>query len=156
MGRPRPNTYREVARSERAEPFERLVDEGAADVAVKELPDLVSGEAVGRSLESLADAIGNGVSDAVAEEGGGGVGTVVRQGEGRLEVRQPDDGAAVESGVDGAEAQHLGFGAAGGCAVETRALLAQGRVVVVPELVCGRVAAKEDFGVGLGPTRRHA
>jgi hypothetical protein len=36
-------------------------------VAVKELPDLVSGEAVGCSLQSLADAIGDGVSDAVAE-----------------------------------------------------------------------------------------
>ena len=53
--------------------------------------------------------------------------------------------------VDGAEAQHLGFGAAGGCAVEARAVLAQGRVVVVPEFACARVAAKEDFGLALRP-----
>ena len=111
----------------RAEPFERLADDAAADVAVKELPDLFPGEAVGLSLQSLADAIGNGVSDAVTEEGGGGVGTVVPQGEGSLEVRQADDGAAVESSVDGAEAQHLCFAATGGGTVEARAVLAQGR-----------------------------
>ena len=35
-----------------------------------------------------------------------------------MEVGQLDDGAAVESSVEGAEAQHLCFGAAGGCAVE--------------------------------------
>ena len=61
---------------ERAEPFERLVDRSAADVAMEEVADLFSGEAVGRSLQSLSDAIGNGVSDAVTEEGVGGVGTV--------------------------------------------------------------------------------
>jgi hypothetical protein len=33
-------------------------------------------------------------------------------------MEQADDGAAVESGVDGAEAQDLGFGAAGGGAVQ--------------------------------------
>ena len=118
---------------------------------MEEIPDLFSGEAVGRSLQSLADAIGNGVSDTDTEEGGGGVGTVVPQGEGSLEVGQPDDRAAVESGVEGAEAQHLCFGTAGGCAVETRAVLAQGRVVVVPEFACGLVAAKEDFGLALCP-----
>ena len=42
----------------------------AADVAVEEVPDLLSGEAVGRSLQSLADAIGNGVSHAGTEERG--------------------------------------------------------------------------------------
>ena len=36
------------------------------------------------------------------------------EGGGRLKVRQADDGAAVESGVDGAEAQYLCFAAAGG------------------------------------------
>jgi hypothetical protein len=56
---------------ERAEPFEHLVDRAATDVAVEEVPDLFSGEAVGRSLQNLAGAIGNGVSDAGAEEGRG-------------------------------------------------------------------------------------
>jgi hypothetical protein len=56
---------------ERAESFERLVDRAATDVAVEEVPDLFSGEAVGRSLQNLAGAIGNGVSDSGAEEGRG-------------------------------------------------------------------------------------
>jgi hypothetical protein len=38
-------------------------------VAVEEVPGLFSGEAVGRSVQNLAGAIGNGVSDAGAEEG---------------------------------------------------------------------------------------
>ena len=120
-------------------------------MAVEEIADLFSGEAVVCSLKSLADAIGNGVSDAVTEEGGGGIGTVVPQGEGRLKVGQADDGAAVKSGVEGAEAQYLGFGATGGGAVEAGAVLAQGRVVVVPEFACGLVAAKEEFGLALCP-----
>jgi hypothetical protein len=120
-------------------------------VAVEEVPDLFSGQAVGRSLQSLADAIGNGVSDAGSEEGGGGGGTVVPRGEGSLEVGQLDDRAAVESSVESAQAQHLCFGAAGGCAVETSTVLAQGRVVVVPEFASGLVAAKEDFRLALHP-----
>ena len=55
--------------SERAELFEGLVDRTATDVAMEETPDLCSGEAVFRSLKSLEDAIGDGVSDAGAEEG---------------------------------------------------------------------------------------
>ena len=66
---------------------------------MEEIPDLFSGEAVGGGLQSLADAIGDRVSDAGTEEGGGGVGTVVPQGEGSMQVRQLDDGAAVESSV---------------------------------------------------------
>ena len=102
-------------------------------------------------LKSLEDAIGDGVCDAGAEEGGRGLETVVPQGEGRLQVRQPDEGAAVKRGVEGTDAQHLCFGATGGGAVEARSDLAQGRVVVVPELAGGRVAAKEDFGLALCP-----
>ena len=137
--------------SDRAELFEGLVNRAAADVAMEEIADLFSGKAVFRSLKSLEDAIGDGVSDAGAEEGGGGVGTVVPHGEGRLKVRQADEGAAVESGVDGAEAQHLCFAATGGGAVKASAVLAQGCVVAVPEFACGRVAAKEDFGLALCP-----
>ena len=143
-----------MTKPERAEPFERLVDRATADVAVEEVPDLCSGEAVGRSLESLVDAIGNGVADAAAEEGGGGDGTVVPEGKGSLEMGQLDDRAAVESSVEGTEAQYLRFGTAGSCAPETWTVLAQGRVVVVPEFACGMVAAKEDLPSGLGPTRR--
>ena len=85
---------------------------------MEEIPDLFSGEAAVRRPKGLEYAIGNGVSDAVTEEGGGGVGTVVREDEGRVEVRQPDDGAAIESGIEGAEAQRLCFGAAGSCTVQ--------------------------------------
>ena len=55
------------------------------------------------------------------------------------------------SSVEGAEAQHLCFCAAGGCVVEAGAVLAQDCVVVVPEFACGLVAAKEDFRLALGP-----
>jgi plasmid stability protein len=47
--------------SERTQFFERLVDRAAADVAMEEIPDLFSGEAVFGGLQSLEDAIG--VSD---------------------------------------------------------------------------------------------
>ena len=66
--------------SERAEFFEGLVDRAATDVAVEDIANLCSGKAVFRGLKSLEDAIGDRVSDADAEEGGGGVGTVVPQG----------------------------------------------------------------------------
>ena len=66
---------------------------------MEEIPDLFSGEAAVRRPKGLEYAIGNGVSDAGTEEGGGGVGTVVPQGEGSMQVRQLDDGAAVESSV---------------------------------------------------------
>ena len=69
-------------------------------MAVEEIADLFSGEAVVRCLKSLEDAIGDGVSDTGTEEGVGGIGTVVPQGEGCLKVGQLDDGAAIESGVE--------------------------------------------------------
>ena len=137
--------------SERAEFFEGLINRAAADVAMEEVPDLASGKAAGRSLQGFEDTIGNGVSDAVAEEGGRGVGTVVPQGESRVEVRQLDDGTTVKSGVEGTEAQHLCFGAAGGGAVEASLGLAQSGVVVVPKFGGGRIAAKEDFALTLRP-----
>ncbi len=79
--------------------------------AMEEFPYLFPGKAVARRLKSLVDAIGNGVSDGDAEEGCGGVGTVVPEGEGRLEMRQLDDRAGVKSSVQGPDAQHLCFGA---------------------------------------------
>ena len=55
------------------------------------------------------------------------------------------------SSVEGAEAQHLCFGTAGGGGVETGTVLAQGRVGVVPEFACGLVATKEDLRLALRP-----
>jgi hypothetical protein len=53
-----------------------MVDQRVVDVAMEDTADLCSGEAVLGSLKSL-EAIGDGVSDAGAEERGRGVGTVV-------------------------------------------------------------------------------
>ena len=124
VGRPRPEMKRDASYSERAEFFEGLVDRAAADVAMEEVADLFSGKAVFRRLKSLEDAIGDGVSAADAEEVGCGVVTVIPQGEGRLQVRQLDDGAAVKSSVEGTDAQHLRFATAGGGAAEARTGLA--------------------------------
>jgi hypothetical protein len=54
-----------------------MADQRVMDVAMEDTADLCSGEAVLGSLKSLEDAIGDGVSDAGAEERGRGVGTVV-------------------------------------------------------------------------------
>jgi len=58
---------------------------------------------------------------------------------------QGDDGAAIESSIDGAEAQDLGFGPAGGGAIKARTGLAQGGVTLAPNLARCLVAAEEDF-----------
>ena len=61
--------------------------------------------------------------------------------------------AGVESGVDGAEAQDMGFGAAGGGAAQAGTELAQGRIAVLPE-VSGRVVAVGTKISGVaGPSR---
>jgi hypothetical protein len=65
---------------ERAEPLERLVDQAAADVAEEEVPDLFSGEAVGRSLQRLVDAIGNASKTDYRECWGAGAGSWRRRG----------------------------------------------------------------------------
>src|ERR1700723_1255844 len=66
--------------AERAEFFEGLVDGATAEVAVEEIADLFSGEAVICRLKSLEDAIGDGVCDTGTEEGAGRAGTVVPEG----------------------------------------------------------------------------
>ena len=131
--------------------FEGLVDGATAEVAVEEIADLFSGEAVVRCLKSLEDAIGDGVSSTRTEEGASRIGTVVPQSEGRLKVGQLDDGAAVESGVESAQAQHLSFGTTGRGGAEPGTSLTQDRVVVIPEFGGGTVAAKAEFALGLYP-----
>ena len=136
---------------ERAEFFEGLVDGGTAEVAVEEVADLFSGEAVVCRLKSLEDAIGDGVCDRGTEEGAGRMGTVVPEGEGGLKVGQLDDGAAVESGVEGAQAQYLSFGPTGGGGVESGTGPTQDGVVVVPKFCGGRVAGKAELALALYP-----
>ena len=137
--------------AERAEFFEGLVDGGTAEVAVEEIADLFSGEAVVCRLKSLEDAIGDGVCDRGTEEGAGRIGTVVPEGEGCLKVGQLDDGAAVESGVEGAQAEYLSFGTTGGGGAESGMGLTQDGVVVVPKFGGGRVASKAEFALALYP-----
>ena len=62
-----------------------------------------------------------------------------------------DEGAAIESGVDGAEAENLGFGAAGGGSVYFGAALAQDRIAFMPELPGDVGAVEVDFAVALRP-----
>ena len=64
---------------------------------------------------------------------------------------QLDDGAAVESGVEGAQAQYLSFGTTGGGGAEAGTGLTQDRVVVIPEFGGGPVAAKAEFALALYP-----
>ena len=65
--------------------------------------------------------------------------TVIPYRQGGLEMGEFDAGAAIESGVDGAEAQNLGFGAA----------LGQVRIAFMPELIGGFSAA--DFALTSRP-----
>ena len=114
--------------------FECGFDATAAETAVEEGTYLLSGqEAFAGGVDGFEDTVGGVVAGGCAEEQGGACGAVVPHGEGSLKVRQPDDGAAVEKSVYGAEAQNLGFGPTGGGAVEARTDLAQDRVALVPE-----------------------
>jgi hypothetical protein len=78
-------------------------------------------------------------------------GTVVPHGKGSLEVEQADNRATVESGVDRAEAQDLGLGAAGGGAAQAGPELAQAGIALLPKLPGRTVATEKDFGNGGGP-----
>jgi hypothetical protein len=74
---------------------------------------------------------------------------IIPNGEGSLEVRQSDDG--VEGGVDGAKAEDLGFGPAGGGAPHAWAELAEDGKAMLPEFGGRGVAAEEEFGSGGRP-----
>ena len=66
-------------------------------------------------------------------------------------MRQADDRGGVEGGVDGAEAEDLGLGAAGGGAAQAGLELAQDGIAMVPEVASRVIAVKEDFGSSGGP-----
>ena len=136
--------------------FEGSVDAVAVDVAMKETPDLMLRQSAVGGLDGFADTVGDGVPGGHAEEVGGTGVAVIPHGEGSLEMGQADDGGGVESGVDGAEAQDLGFGAAGGGAAQARTELAQGGIAILPELAGRVVATEEDFGSGGCPVERAA
>jgi hypothetical protein len=135
-------------RAEGRELFECSLDLVAANVAVKETPDLFPGQSIFRLLDGKLDAIGGDVSGGGAEEDRGSGGTVLPYSEGGLEMRHGDDGAAIKGSVDGTETQDLGFGPAGGGSEETRTGLAQVGVTLFPKLFRGLVAAHDDAVVG--------
>ena len=86
-------------------------------MAVKESPDLGSRQSFRGSVERLADALDGRIDGRVVEEEAGTRQAVVPSGQGGVEMAGFDEGAAIEGGVDGAEAQNLRFPAAGGSTV---------------------------------------
>jgi hypothetical protein len=104
----------------RYELFECGVDAAAAEMALEESTDLLSGQGAGGCVDGFQDPVGGVVTGGFAKEERGAGGAVVPHREGCLKVRQPDNGAAVENSVYGTEAQNLSFGATGGGAVEAR------------------------------------
>ena len=80
-------------------------------MAVKETPDLMRGLSSVGGLDGFADTAGDEIPGGVAEEEGGARVAVIPYGEGGVEMGQADDG--VKGGVDGAETEDLGLGAAG-------------------------------------------
>jgi len=116
-----------------------------AYVAMKEAPDLDSAETVRAEVKGLADAPGGGIDGCGVEEEAGAGETVIPYRQGGLDVAGIYEGVAIKGGIDGAEAEDLSFGAAGGGTVGVPATLAQGIVALVPELACGRGAREEEF-----------
>jgi hypothetical protein len=109
------------------------------------------GQCTAGSVNGFADTVGDGISGGPAEEEGGTGVAVIPYGEGSLQVRQGDDGAAIEGCVDGAETQDLGLGTTGGGAAHTGPNLAQAGIAIPPELAGRGVAAKENFRSRGGP-----
>ncbi len=126
--------------------FEGSVDKVALDVAVKETPDLILRQSVAGGLDGFADTVGDRVPGRHAEEEGGAGVAVIPYGKGSLEMGQADDGGGVQGGVDGAETQDMGLGAAGRGAPQAWPELAQGGIAVLPELAGSGITAKKDFG----------
>ena len=120
-------------------------------MAVKESPDLASGQTFRCSVEGLADAPGGGIDGSGVEEETGTRLAVVPYGQGGVEMAGFDEGAAIEGGVDGAEAQNLSFGAAGGGAVYVWAALAQARIAIIPQLSSGCGAVEDERGLAVHP-----
>src|SRR5580658_6144468 len=93
--------------------FECGLDLVAADMAVKEAPDLFPGQSVFGLLDGKLDAIGGGIPCGGAEEVRGAGGAVFPYGKGGYKMGHSDSCTAIEGGVDGTETQDLGFGPAG-------------------------------------------
>jgi hypothetical protein len=106
--------------TQRYELFECGFDAAAAEMALEESTDLLSGQAAAGCVDGFQDPVGAVVTGGCAKEERGAGGAVVPHREGCPKVRQPDDGAAVENSVYSTKAQNLSFGATGSGAVEAR------------------------------------
>jgi hypothetical protein len=106
--------------TQRYELFECGFDAAAAEMALEESTDLLSGQAAAGCVDGFQDPVGSVVASRRSEKEGGACGAIVPHRESSLKVRQPDGGAAVENSVYGAKAQNLSFGATGSGAVEAR------------------------------------
>ena len=67
-----------------------------------------------------------------------------------------DHRAGVESGIEGTEAQDLGFGTAGGGSIYIGAAMAQTGITIVPQLLCGWAAAEDEAALGVDPVQSAA
>ena len=100
-------------------PFRLKLDALFAYVVVKDASDLGLAQALRVHIKSLGDAAGRGVDGSRVEEETGAGAAVIPYSQGGIEMAKFDHRAAVESGIEGTEAQDLGFGTAGGGSVDS-------------------------------------
>jgi len=124
-----------------------------ADVVVKEASDLRFAEALRAHIQSLADASGRGINGSRVEEETGAGTAVIPDSQSGIEMANFDYRVRVESGIDGTEAQDLGFGAAGGGSVNIGAAIAQARIAIVPQFLSGWAAVEDEAALGLNPVQ---
>jgi hypothetical protein len=125
-------------------------------MALKDASDLRFAQALRVRVERLADASGCGICGSRIEEETGAGAAVVPHSQGGMEMAGFDHRAAVESGVDGAEAQDLGFGTAGSGPVYIRAAVAQAGIHVIPQLLSVWAAVEDEAGLGVYPIQSTA
>ena len=139
--------------AQRDKGFEGGVDARGIEVAVKDAPNLVFRQSFFGGLYGFADAVGDGIAGGHAEEHGGAFVAIIPHGKSGLEVGKRDGGRRIEGGIDCAEAEDLGLGAAGGGAAHPGVKLAEGGIVLLPKIACGGIALEENFGSGGGPVQ---
>jgi hypothetical protein len=136
--------------------FEGELDALFAYVVVKDASDLRLAQALRVHIKSLADAAGRGVDGSRVEEETGAGAAVIPYSQGGMEMAKFDHRTAVESGIEGTEAQDLGLGTAGGGSVYIGAAMAQTGITIVPQLLCGWAAAEDEAALGVDPVQSAA
>ncbi len=133
--------------------FEGQIDALLTYMAVEEASDLGPAQALGVHVKGLADAASGWIDGCGVEEKAGTGAAVVPHGQSSLKMAGLDAQAAIQGGVDGTEAQHLSFGAAGGGAVYVRAPLTQMAIVMVPHFLSLWTALEDSRGLGVDPVQ---